>query len=132
MKNHILFLMLTTLMAAVGCQENKTPAEVYRIKERQQAQIRNAIVATCDNCNTYVDLAYSPRDIAIARDPSLEQDLYLTVVDDEGVAVTCCKEKMRLRVDPQGKLYLYCKSCGKLKPVAVEDGKVVAVEADTH
>ncbi|MEN6387050.1 MAG: hypothetical protein ABFD79_17865 [Phycisphaerales bacterium] len=125
----LLAIYLSSLILIFGCrQEQKSPSLVENIKEKHSRQIKNSIVATCDGCYDWLGLYFTDRDIVIARNPGIEQDLYLSVVDDEGVPVTCCKKAMQLRVDPNGKLFLYCKTCGKLKPIAVIDGKVMVVE----
>jgi hypothetical protein len=113
-----------------GCQEEgKPPKLVNKIKQQQADQIKSNIVSYCEQCDSpFTDVYFTPRDIVIARHPGIEQDLYLAVLDDEGVPVTCCKKPMRLKVDANGKLFLYCKTCGKLKPVTVIDNKVVVVE----
>jgi ssDNA-binding Zn-finger/Zn-ribbon topoisomerase 1 len=129
-KKTLLTIYLSSLILIFGCQQQeKKPASLVQdIKEKQAQQIKNSIAATCEGCYGWLDLYFTDRDIVIARNPGIEQNLYLTVVDDEGVPVTCCKKAMQLRVGADGKLFLYCKTCGKLKPVAVKNGKVVVVE----
>lgn len=122
---------LFTILLITGCNQqnqkkNLTPEQ--KDVRNQALQLKNAIVATCDLCSPFLGWDFTPRDATIARNPGIEQDLYLTVVDDEGKPVTCCKKPMRLRVDAQGNLALHCGTCGKLKPVAVHGDKVVVVE----
>jgi hypothetical protein len=125
----LLAIYLSSMVLIFGCQQgNKPPSLVQDIREKQEHELKNSIAATCEGCNSWLGLYFTDRDIVIARNPGIEQDLYLTVVDDEGVPVTCCKKAMQLRVGADGKLFLYCKTCGKLKPVAVKNGKVVVVE----
>ncbi|HAL44391.1 MAG: hypothetical protein A2Y12_02985 [Planctomycetes bacterium GWF2_42_9] len=128
-----LSLYLFALIFALGCQpQTKPPSLVEDIKTKQEKVLRNSIVASCEDCYSWLDMQFTDRDIVIARNPGIEEDLYLTVLDDEGVPVTCCKKSMQLRVDPNGKLFLYCKSCGNLKPIAVKDGKVFVVQEEDH
>jgi hypothetical protein len=132
-KKILLTICILAAIYFIGCQpKTKPPSLVQDIKEKQEAELRNSIVATCDGCDSFMDLYFTDRDIVIARNPGIEQDLYLTVLDDEGVPVTCCKRAMQLRVDSDGKLFLYCKTCGKLKPIAVQNGKVFVVQDANH
>lgn len=128
----LLIVNILSLMLILGCQEGKKSASfVEDIKQIQSRELKNSIVATCEGCNTYMDFYSTPRDIVIARNPAIDnQQLYLTVTDDEGKMVTCCEKPMRVMVDTDGKLYLYCAGCGKVKPIKVEDDKVMVVESN--
>lgn len=132
-KKTLLAMCMLSLVLVLGCQEEKKPASLVEdIKQKQAQELKNSIVATCEGCDTWMGLYVSPRDIVIARNPSVEQVLYLTVLDDEGNPVTCCEKPMRVHVDGNGKLYLHCPGCGKVKPIEVEGDKVIVVEANNQ
>ncbi|OHB49428.1 MAG: hypothetical protein A2Y10_14450 [Planctomycetes bacterium GWF2_41_51] len=124
-----LVLLLTLIVFLIGCQEKK-PELIQTLKEKQARQLRNSIVATCEGCDTWAVEYFTPRDIVIARHPSIEQEVYLTVLDDEGNPVTCCEKAMRLRVEADGSLSLNCKTCGKLIPIEVRDHEVIVVQEE--
>jgi formamidopyrimidine-DNA glycosylase len=127
----ILIVYILLLSLVLGCQEKQKPASLTReLKQEQKEELAGHIVATCDNCDTRMDLEVSPRDIEIARHPGIDnQVLYLTVVDKEGNPVRCCKNPMRIVVRNNGKLALWCPHCGKFKPVAVKGDKVIVEKA---
>jgi len=123
----ILMMCLFFLLSVIGCQDKQKPDSlVDTLKEKQAKELEYSIAGTCEGCNTVWDLETSPRDVVIARNPGIDnQPLYLTVVDKAGDAMKCCKKPMRIVVENDGKLALYCPDCGKFKPIAVKDGKVV-------
>lgn len=95
------------------------------LKLQQAKELSSSIVATCDGCNGLLALEVSPRDMVLAEKPGIEQRLYLTAIDKNGNEIKCCKKPMRIVVENDGKLGLECLYCGKFKPIAVKDGKVV-------
>lgn len=117
-------LLLTVIW---GCEEKQKPDSlVNALKQKQAGELEYSIAGTCEGCDRVWDLEMSPRDIAIARNPGIDnQQLYLTVVDKAGNPMMCCKKPMRIVVENDGKLALYCPECGKFKPIAIKDGKVV-------
>jgi uncharacterized lipoprotein NlpE involved in copper resistance len=120
----IVCMLLIALM--LGCQEEKkSTSEVKDIKQTQTKELEYSIANTCEGCDTRMALDVSPREIEIGHNPGIDnQVLYLTVVDKEGKPLKCCDQPMRMVVRNNGKLALYCPHCGKLKPIAVKDGKV--------
>ena len=111
----LLFVTLTVL----GCQQ-----EAATSKETLSQEVHNQLVATCDGCQSYMALYVDPQNILTARYPSGNKPMYLTVVGEDGQPVKCCNSPMRGIVNEEGKLVLKCPHCGKIKPVAVKDGKV--------
>jgi hypothetical protein len=110
--------MLAFLVVS-GCQQGPVSSE-----ESLRHEVEGQLVASCDGCDTRMIFTVSPQDIITARDPSGNKELYLTVVDKDGKPVECCHSPMRVMVDENGKLMLKCPHCGKLKPIAVKNGKV--------
>jgi len=121
-----LIVCLLSLALFLGCQEEKKSAsEVKGIKQAQAKELEYSIANTCEGCDTRLALDVSPREIKIAHNPGVDnQVLYLTVVDKENKPLKCCDQPMRIVVRNSGKLALYCPHCGKLKPISVKDGKV--------
>lgn len=125
----VFYLMLFVL--AAGCeQQTKSPELVETLKEKQAGQIKNSFAAASDRYDAWILGYFTPRDVVIAKNPGIEQEVYLTVVDDEGVPVTCCEKPMRVRVEADGSLSMYCKTCGKLVPIEVKDHEVVVVQEE--
>jgi hypothetical protein len=122
----MLIVWLLSLSLMLGCQEQgKSASEIEKIKQVQAQQIEYSIANTCEGCDTRWSLEASPRDIEIAQNPGVDNQLvYLTVVDKDGKPLKCCDRPMRMVVRNNGKLALYCPHCGKLKPISVKDGKV--------
>lgn len=123
----VLVMYLLSLLLVLGCQEKQKPASLIKILKQKQAQeLAEQLTATSDwDGYSRMVLDIRPRDIVIARNPGIEQVLYLTVVDKEGKPIECSHEPMRIMVDNDGKLLLKCSRYGKFKPVAVEGDKVV-------
>jgi len=123
----ILAVCLLSLAVVFGCEEKqKQDSLANTLKKTQEKQLEYSIAGTCEGCDTVWDLETSPHDMVIARNPGIDnQPLYLTVVDKAGDPMKCCKKPMRIVVESDGKLALYCPDCGKFKPIAVKDGKVV-------
>ena len=115
------------LSLTVGCQEKQKPDSlVNTLKQEQEKELKYSIAGTCEGCDKTWYLDATPRDMVIAHNPGIDnQQLYLTVVDKTGNPMKCCKKPMRIVVGNDGKLALSCPHCGKLKPIAVKDGKVV-------
>jgi hypothetical protein len=125
-RNPLFIVCLLSIALILGCQEGKKSAsEVKEIKQAQAKELEYSIANTCEGCDTRLALDISPREIEIGHNPGIDnQQLYLTVVDKEGKPLKCCDQPMRIVVRSNGKLGLYCPHCGKLKPIAVKDGKV--------
>jgi hypothetical protein len=117
---------MLSIALILGCQEEKkSDSEVKEIKQTQTKELEYSIANTCEGCDTRMALDVSPREIEIGHNPGIDnQVLYLTVVDKESKPLKCCDQPMRMVVRNNGKLALYCPHCGKLKPIAVKDGKV--------
>lgn len=115
----ILIALFAIMLLAAGCNQTPIASEPTLYE-----QLKNQIVATCDGCDTRMAFVVSPDDIITARDPSGGNELFLTVVGPDGKVKECCKKPMRLKLDEDGKAILKCPHCGKLKPIAVRDGKV--------
>ncbi len=113
-------MLLSSVLVVLGCEQTPVSSE-----ERLRHEVQEQLVATCDGCDTRMAFVVSPQDIITARDPSGNKELYLTVVGKDGKPKECCKSPMRVMVDKNGKLMLKCPHCGKLKPISVENGKVV-------
>ncbi len=126
-----LTMMWLSLFLLTGCQEKQKPASLIdELKQEQQKELEYSIAGTCEGCDTRWALEVTPRDLVIARNPGIDnQVLYLSVFDKEGNPVKCCNKPMRIVVRNNGELALYCPSCGKLKPIAVKDGKVIVEKA---
>jgi hypothetical protein len=92
------------------------------IKSQQAKDLSGGVDTTS---NIWMAAELSPRDVAIARRPGIEQTLYLPVVDKEGKEVNCSRESMKVVVENDGKLALECSSFEKFTLAAVKDGKVV-------
>ncbi|HBG27951.1 MAG: hypothetical protein A2Y10_18235 [Planctomycetes bacterium GWF2_41_51] len=108
------------LFLILGCQERqKTPEETVT------QQLKDSAVAASGYNDSYISVIFSEDDYFIARDPSGGRDIYLTAVDKDGGPIACHKGPMRMMLDRDGKAYLKCSHCGKMKPIAVKDGKVV-------
>jgi hypothetical protein len=117
---------LLSVALILGCEEQKKPAsEKKDIKQAQANELAYSIATTCEGCDTRMALDVPQREIKIAHDPGVDNQLvYLTIVDKEGNSVKCCDKPMRIVVRSDGKLALYCPHCGKLKPIRVEGTKV--------
>jgi hypothetical protein len=117
---------LLSLSLILGCQEGKKSAsETKEIKQQQESELAYSIAGTNEDSSIKWSLDVPPRDLVIARNPGVDnQVLYLTVVGKDGKSMECCKKPMRIVVRNNGKLGLNCPHCGKLKPIAVKDGKV--------
>jgi hypothetical protein len=122
----MLIVCLLSLALVFGCQEGKKSAsEIKEIKQEQANELAYSIAGTSEDSDIKWLLDVPPRDLVIARNPGIDnQVLYLTVVDKEGKSMECCKKPMRIVVRNNGKLALYCPHCGKFKPIAVKDSKV--------
>jgi hypothetical protein len=118
---------LLSLLLVCGCQEQKKSAsDIEKIKQQQAKEIEYSIANTCEGCDSKWALEASPRELEIGHNPGIDnQVVYLTVVDKDGNPLKCCDMPMRIVVRNNGKLALYCPHCGKLKPIAVKDGKVM-------
>lgn len=124
----MLIVCLLSISLILGCQEKQKPASLEKeLKQEQEKELEYSIAATCEGCDSRWALnEETPRDLVIARNPGIDnQQLYLTVVDKNGKSMECCKKPMRIVVENDGKLALYCPHCGKLKPIAVKGDKVV-------
>ncbi|MGB8226171.1 MAG: hypothetical protein WCE45_04795 [Sedimentisphaerales bacterium] len=119
-------LLSLSLLLVSGCEEKqKSASQVNAIKQKQAQELKYSIAGLSDDGNIKATLYETPRDLVIARNPGVDnQQLYLTVVGKDGKPKECCKKPMRIAVDNNGKLILRCPHCGKLKPIAVKDGKV--------
>ena len=113
--------MLLSILIVAGC-EQQTAATSPQAKLKQE--VRNQLAISCDGCNSYMALYVDPTDILEARYPSGNDPLYLTVVGEDGQPIKCCNSPMRAIVNDKGELMLHCPHCGKLKPLAVRNGKV--------
>ncbi|OQA02600.1 MAG: hypothetical protein BWY69_00978 [Planctomycetes bacterium ADurb.Bin401] len=129
-KRIIYFFCLTLFISAAGCRTQESTELAETLKEKQARQIQNSFAAASDRYDAWILGYFTPRDIVIAKNPGIEQEVYLTVVDDEGNPVTCCEKPMRVRVEADGSLSLNCKTCGKLVPIAVKDHEVVVVQEE--
>jgi hypothetical protein len=123
----MLAICVLSLSLVFGCEEQKKSAsEIKEIQQKQAKELEYSIAGTCEGCDTRWTLDVSPRDLVIAENPGIDnQVLYLTVVGKDGKPMQCCNKPMRIVVRNNGKLALYCPSCGKLKPIAVQGDKVV-------
>lgn len=119
-KKATLAVSLLALFLVLGCQEEqKAPNTVTQ-------QLKDHTVATDrEYNNNYLSLYFTPDDYFMAKDPSGGRDVYLTAVDKDGKPIVCHKAPMKMMLDKDGKAYLKCSHCGKMKPIAVKDGKVV-------
>lgn len=122
----MLIVYLLLLLLVLGCQEKQKPASLERsLMQQQKNELEEQILATCDDYSTRMTFEATPRDITIARNPGIEQKLYLTAVDKEGKPIAC-EKPMRIMVDNDGRLLLKCPGGSEFKPIAVKDDKVVA------
>lgn len=112
-------ILLTVLLVA-SCKQEPVTSE-----QKLYSEFQNQLIATCDGCDTRMVFVVNPDDIIIARDPASNKELYLTVVGKDGKPKQCCNRPMRVMLDKDGKLLLKCPHCGKLKPIAVEDGMII-------
>ena len=123
----MLVVCLLSLSLVLGCQEKqKSASQIDTIKQRQAEELKSSIAGVSEDgisASNFYDI--SPRDLMIAQNPGIDnQRLYLTVVGKDGKPKECCKKPMRITIDNDGKLALRCPHCGKLKPLAVKDGKI--------
>ncbi|MHB9069312.1 MAG: hypothetical protein ACYC54_02970 [Sedimentisphaerales bacterium] len=123
----MLVVCLLSLSLLLGCQEKqKSASQINTIKQKQAKELKASIAGVSEDgiaVSNFYDM--SPRDLMIAQNPGISnQQLYLSVVGKDGKPKECCKKPMRITIDNDGKLSLHCPHCGKLKPLAVKDGKV--------
>lgn len=128
MRKITLVVCLLSLSLLLGCQEKQKGASLEKILKQEQ---KRALEAQIDGAWNGADMRLgstdemSPRDLAIAHNPGIEQELYLAAVDKENNPVECRQGPMKIVVDNDGKLLLECYRYGQFKPVAVKDDKVV-------
>jgi len=119
-RKRVLIVCLFASLLIIGCEESQKTT-----KDTVTQQLEESALEASGYGDSYLSLYFTPDDYFIAHDPSGGKDIYLTAVDKDGKPVVCHKAPMKMMLDKDGKAYLKCSHCGKMKPIAVKDGKVI-------
>ena len=115
----ILTILLAMAAFLAGCtDEQSREHELYH-------QFQQEVAAQCGRCDTRLSLFFTGQEIMEARNPATGAEVYLAVVGTNGQSIDYCNQPAPVGLDRNGKVILKSPDCGKLKPTAIQQGKVI-------